>query len=354
MTDEKSVVFSDMLSVGLEATFDSDLSGEQRWRQRCIVRGWDLGQYILIELTGKNDRARVLPQHETCVVRFLHEGTACAFQAEILDCAIKKKRRQFHLSWPKDMQHLTVRRHERVKVNVPAVLECDGGEKRSCSVRDVSKDGCGLLMDEELSAGTIVKISFTLPDGCAIDGADLIVRSCTSTKDGEVLGCQFFASDHSTREDVEFYVSSILARGQHSGEEVGRVQIIDPQPDNLEALQAQLEKHGVVVSVQSNVVDGLFRLRLAPPHALLLSEDQGAINGVELCNVVRSGRGFGDLPIHIHGQAGKSLKDVALGAGATGYFDDLANPEDIANALASHAPSAKAGEPNSESPAADD
>jgi CheY-like chemotaxis protein len=333
--DADSLPIEDLLKVGLGATFDSNPTKEGSKRQSCVVRGWDIDRYILVDVLGVDGRMRVLSQNQMCIVRFLSGGIACAFQAAALHSNVMGGRQEVRLSWPSEIQRVQFRKHERIDVNILGTITLDDGTEFGCVIEDISCDGCGVVSEREIAAEASIALTCTLPDGGIIDHVPLYIRSNRPDgMGGAVLGCQFSASDHATRRDVEFLVFSMTARLREPSTSQGHVLFVDPKPSEIESLVKHLEDGGMGVSVLSDIVDGLFQMRLTPPDVLFLCASQDSISGIDLCTIVRRSRGFESLPVFIYGAPTADAKDQAAEAGATGFVDPLADAGEIARLIA--------------------
>jgi two-component system alkaline phosphatase synthesis response regulator PhoP len=95
---------------------------------------------------------------------------------------------------------------------------------------------------------------------------------------------------------------------------VGRVLIIEDEPDLQELLRFNLQKEGHVATVAGTGSDGLHELRRQPFDLVLLDLMLPDRDGLEVCRIVRADEALGGLPI-IMVTAKSEESDVVLGLG---------------------------------------
>jgi len=327
-----------LLAVGLPAIFHPEPNRKDSPRYHAFIRGWQEGQYVFLELRMGTNRNLVFRQMDKCVVRFLRDGLACAFDAQLIDWQVSRQTPFFRVSWPKKISYISVRKHERIDVDLACTIHDEKGAEFHGALRDLSASGCGLLSFQAADPGARLKIAFELPDGSAVDDATAIVRSARSTPEGNFLGCEFDESEVEARQSCDFYVSTSLARSRKGAEESLSVLLIDP--DERDEASKSLQREGYAVTKVDNVVDGFFRLRLVRPSALLVNYDVGPIhmNGIDVCRAVKYTRGLDTLPIFVFGGEGGNLKDEAIQAGAAAYFPELSDANGYAQVMAKFIP----------------
>ena len=95
---------------------------------------------------------------------------------------------------------------------------------------------------------------------------------------------------------------------------MGRVLVIEDEPDLQELLRFNLHKEGHVVTVAGTGSDGLHELRRQPFDLVLLDLMLPDRDGLEVCRIIRSDESFSTLPI-IMVTAKSEESDVVLGLG---------------------------------------
>lgn len=308
------------LAVGLSATVQSVSESQETPRYRTSIRGWQRGQYIIVDRPMVVQRYVTLPRDEPCAVRFLSEGVACGYEGAVLDLGPRSLVSHMYVSWPNDLRRIQVRKHERVKtVATCSVKVINRPQPVTGEIRDVSVGGCALFLPTPLTVGTHIRIWATLPDGAAWDGVSANVRRIRPTHEGALHGCRFENPAESLKTDLQLFVADALERIRVPDTSACRVMVMDPNLKVADAIREELSRNGYQVTTAQNLVEAFYRLRASYPHAVLVNQDQKPLSGVEICRLVKNAHAHHNVPILIYGQQA-NLDDAATDAGAVGYF----------------------------------
>ena len=288
------------LKVGQSVIFYPEMHRQDGARHQVVVRGWQKGSYILLEMTPLPTRSIMFRENADCSMRFLKDGVACSMDATIIDWQVSRKKPTFTVSWPKSLRTAAVRRSERVDVNIPCTLFLQDVQLEG-AVLDLSVGGCGVRCPREVARDSQLIVSMTLPDGVYIDHAPLVVRSVRDAEDGQhYLGCMLNEAEPSTRASIEFYVTTTLLRARGISDGTPTVLILDPDSKVTEGLPEALKEEGFEVHVRSNLIDGISSARLRLPAALLVAYDWSSATALDFCRVLHTSPALSSMPVMVY------------------------------------------------------
>jgi CheY-like chemotaxis protein len=332
------------LEVGRPAILQYESGDPENDRFRTVLRGWRRGDYLLIEYAADAD----LRKGQGCVLRFLAEGKACAFDSTIVDFGSGQFYPFIRISWPSAINYVSVRKHERIPVQVPCKVTMESGEAEG-EILDLSSGGCRLYMQERLERGAELKLHFTLPDGSRIHDLAATVQNQAERHSGALMGCKFSDAAGKLTNDIAIYVSTTLERMRAGDyQDHNRVIVIDHNPEGLTALQEQLQSMGIEVVPAPSLVDGVFRIRLSIPSAVLVNQELPELSGCEVCRILKGTPRFESLPVLVYGGNDPALEEKVTGAKGSAYFPSLDDVRAIAGAVAKCLPNADAEQPESQ------
>ncbi len=326
---------TDLLSVGLVATIH--LAGRTAPVHRYLtsIRGWRKDSYITLDLPIVSARYVPIKKDMECVVRFFADGRACGFDARVISVNASIENPYLQVAWPDACECITIRRFERIATHIPGTVMVDGNVARKCEVVDISAGGCRLLTDFAANPGSLLRLSFALPDATWLENVKTFVRSVKRMADRNSLGCEFAEDEKTAQTSSGFYVSSTLQRLRSSSDATNRRLLIIEKDDSVvEVIRAALEAKGYEVISARNVVDGFFRLRMLPPRALLLNYNLTDLRPLEIFRLLRQSTDFQRLPVFIYGGQDPELAKKAPAIGLTGYISSENMLQELAKALA--------------------
>ncbi len=316
----------DHIVVGCPAILHTQPRIKDGPRLKAVIRGWLAGSYVLLDVSDEDDAS--LTRHQACVVRFIHEGKACGFPAEVLECG-KRANTHCQVSWPESVEVVTFRKHERIAIGLKCTVSDGDNPSTEGQVRDLSTGGCGVLLPTAREEDTTLQLSFQLPDGAIIDGLPCVVRRVRAIGEGVLHGCEFQQAAAEVVQEIEFYISTTLERLRLEERTEPRVLFIEENGSRIQVLRQELGQRGYDVAVASGIMDGFFRMRVVRPDLLLVNETQKGLNGADLCRIVRETHGFEALPIFLYGEGESTGEDKTAKSGATGYFPTISMTEEV-------------------------
>lgn len=164
-----------------------------------------------------------LPSHEgvslgttgaSCTVRYLAHGKVVGFVASVLKAQFSPEPLLF-LSYPSAVKELTLRRQERVRINLDAVARLpDRSERFNGVVRDLSATGCGFAtaVAPGVAVGSELMLFIRLPGEEKLNRVKAVVRAIRPRRrsPGAILGLSFTfeAEDAVLKADIERLVAA--------------------------------------------------------------------------------------------------------------------------------------------------
>lgn len=301
------------------------LSRRNSSRYVTAMRGWRKGSHIILDRPKVSEGSFVaLQEGLRCTIQFIREGMACSFEAEVIDWDNRRFNPCVRFSWPTEVRSASFRRFDRVNVNMPCTLLRDGVQSEG-NLSDVSMGGGSVLVNRAFPAGTMIEMSFTLPDGCVVNQVKAVVRSVHAKGALSIMGCEFLAEQEMVENDIAFYVMMALAalRGDAQGSTAGlRVLVLEHEAARLLDIRQAFEKAGFGVFVAGNLVDGMYRLRLSGPAAVLINQGFADIAGVEVCRIIKRSPDFSQVPVYVFGGRESGLVKDVFAAGGAQYFPE--------------------------------
>jgi len=130
------------LSINLEVT-----GGEGQQRYKGTLIGLVPGRTVLVNTPMLGDkRPLLLRKSQAVVCRFLSHKVVCAFRSQVVHLCTTPMH-YMHLGWPSEVEVGTVRKSERVTVNLPVVIinqTKTSGEGAHGAIVDLSTSGARL------------------------------------------------------------------------------------------------------------------------------------------------------------------------------------------------------------------
>lgn len=318
--EEKDI--ESFLEVGALLMFHTDPNRKDGPRYKTILRGWRKGAHVLLDRPKTDTGLFVAVQEaQQCVIRFIKEGQACAFDAIVIDWDARRNYPYLRITWPQSLQYVLFRKHERLKIELPCMVFFPDGTSSTGEIRDISAGGCGVVCTGstplELEQ---LKLAFELSDGVRVEDVQTTVRSVRKTNDGAMYGCEFMPNQPRVQNDITFFVTSRL-EWRRSGEKTTGVHVVlvGGDVDFVGRLRRGFERKNVEVVAAPGVVDALCQIRGTSTQALLVAEDLRDLPVANLCRLVRLTHGLERLPLFVFGGNGNA-RDSLLESGATGYF----------------------------------
>ncbi|MBX7257472.1 MAG: PilZ domain-containing protein [Candidatus Hydrogenedentes bacterium] len=311
------------LAVGQNVLLSPYGGKESTVHYRVVLRGWQVGSWMWLEVPEDCEKLPLLLEDHTCVLRFMKDGQACACTARILQAMNPDGATRFsgmRVSWPEHIKTVEVRKSPRVSMVSPCQVTLPSGHLASCELRDLSEGGCSIAWMESRRAPTEgqLKLSFTLPGGIAVDKVLVTIRSVREVASVRMLGCQFEQIDEIVQNNIRLAIVSSVESMRTK--QIERAVILDSNHDAVRPLVAALREEQFEVVVVSHLLEAAFWMESARPHALFIGHKQSELAVDQICRIVRETPNLEDLSVFVYGGEDTDLGRKVKRAGATDYF----------------------------------
>ena len=160
-----------------------------------VLLGYRAGRFLLVELPSVDGRALVVTPESQVRVRYLLDGRLLGFSCSSIRVQFSPEKLMF-LTYPKRVDQLALRRHERVRVSLPTLVRVgDDPDQHTVETRDVSLSGCGIVFGPEVGTvdrETKLTLYFKTPQDQTLYKARAWVRTVKARRDGSFwVGCEF-------------------------------------------------------------------------------------------------------------------------------------------------------------------
>ncbi len=327
------------LDVGQAIVLLPDPPRPDGYRERLHLRGWQRGNYLLLETDLSRESRSIFRPNSACIIRFVSDGYACVCSSIIQDLGTGSHFSFMRVKWPSLFSSVPVRRYERVRVQSPCEIS-DGTRTVLGELADMSVGGCRILADAPMPVDSDCKLTCTLPDGASIEGLSIAVCNCARSGSRHTLGCTFSDRDEMAWHDVEFYVATTLTRLRGEASDKSSVLILDADPKQIQTTRQMLDRAGYETAVTQSAVDAFFMLRMNSPEVLLFNQMLPDMDAATFCATLRASRRFEDLPIVVYGGDAASAQP-AMDAGANEYLEALRPTPELADLVSRYADAPK-------------
>jgi c-di-GMP-binding flagellar brake protein YcgR len=208
--ERKGSVDSGIFCPGTSVLFESPRLPDSR--TQTFFRGCKQDEYLIID-HPQNDIGipLMLKDGMPCIIRFLYEGKAFAFQS-VIDKVLRYPYPFIFVTYPRELENLNLRNSERHNVRFPAVYNHKSGDKTSKTdlqgtILDLSAKGCLLETDHPQNPDSIVLVSFSLPNQKDIKNLAAKVRRVSKREETYRLGLMFMVSEDPDIVKINEYLS---------------------------------------------------------------------------------------------------------------------------------------------------
>ena len=324
--------FEPYLQVGCPIAFHSDPFVKDAPRYTSVIRGWRRLSYVLVDRPRIGPHFAAIRENQPCVIRFVRDGKACAFDSLVLDWETRAHNAYCRVEWPREFKVVVFRQFERVKIESPCSLFVGGGED-SGTVVDLSIGGCRICTKASVPVNTAFSLSLVLPDGCPVERVACEVRNVLPVGEMFYLGCEFKEGQIGVENNVAFYIATVLERTGVRSAHAETILLFDSQPGLAREIRRILQGRGYETFISTDIVDTFARLHFMPPGALLINATLGELDGLPVARIIRKSHGFETLPIFLYNGGDPGVNEAAKAAGATGGFPAGMPPVQVVNAV---------------------
>jgi c-di-GMP-binding flagellar brake protein YcgR len=182
-------------------------------RSQTFFRGCKEDEYIILDFPlNDNGVPLALKDGLPCVVRFLFQGKAFAFEAEIQK-GVRYPYPFIFITYPTELDNINLRNSERHTVRLPVFYHHKAIEKVSSAmtgnILDLSEKGCLLEADQSQPPDTLLFLALTLPNQKTIKNLAAKVRRVSRRDEKFQLGLMFMVSEDPDIEKIKEYLSHL-------------------------------------------------------------------------------------------------------------------------------------------------
>ena len=310
------------LEVGNPVALQYEVGHKWAPRYPSCIRGWQMQKAIFVDRPKAGKRFVPVRDDQECIIRFLHDGNAIAFVSTVLRADTMTENAYCHIAWPSQVEVVPFRRFERASISLPCQLHVND-ETHAGEIRDLSAGGCGVFSSVYIPETTAIHLTFSLPIGVHLDRIAVTTRNVRPEADGHFLGFEFDKGQEHVRADLTFFVKLLLKGQKEWTPNHPRVLIIDQDKSQVTGLQEDFQSNGCDVFVAENLVDGIQRLHLYNPHALLIGHQQRGIPGEDFARMLRATEALASFPIFLYGMDHPMNETQAKEAGIDCCFESV-------------------------------
>lgn len=176
--------------------------------------GWEKDAYIVTRYPYVNEKPINLKSKSNCIIRFVKDGTAYGFTAEVLSL-------QFHpaplifFKYPANIESMPFRGSKRFKSNISARLEILGVENAVCAdatMIDISESGCCVSISSKdhikFEIGSKCYLTFMIIDKSL--EIDCLIRNFNEGKVNSIIGLEFTDLTPAGKEVISFFIDMLI------------------------------------------------------------------------------------------------------------------------------------------------
>jgi len=317
----ESIDVESFLRVGCTLLMQSAPARADAPRFGSVLRGWRNGAHLLIDRPQTQSGApAALQEGKHYVVRFVHEGLACAVESTLLDWDPRSAHSTCRLSWPNTISFTSFRQHERVTLAEACQVTWADGRRGAGQLRDLSLGGCGFVTSDPIAEGEQVSLCIELPDGSRLSKAHFMVRNIREARDGALVGCSLVPGQARVEGAIAIFLSNALHRGLSAeSNRAGSILVLEPDGEQADRIHRAFKIRDLQVILEENVVDGIFRLKRNLPVGLAVSVGLSDLPVDTFCELIRGYESFRNLSIVLYGASAEEGEALALRLGVDGH-----------------------------------
>lgn len=219
------------LALDIGDNLQLQIGADEETRYYVKVVGYLAGKSLVVTTPMLDGQVMPISEGQTLVVRLMSGNEIVGFSVTVL-CSAARPYHHLHLSFPQNVQAVTVRKALRVDLNMPALahacmtnsFELDAAqEQQEVTIQDMSTSGALLIAKKPLvenGQGVLVSLDFDVADSVEKVTLQAIVRNIR-TERGEKVGQRVFhhgvelrLSDRAQSVLVHAFVYQKIARGE--------------------------------------------------------------------------------------------------------------------------------------------
>ena len=133
--------------------------------------------------------------------------------------------RPFRVAWPRSIEVVQLRRHERVRISVPCEAVFPDGRREDAEINDISTGGCGFITRKRPKKDVVVELSFALARGLSFENIKAVVCNVTVSRGRCQVGCRFSELGVNDSHHIDLFVVTKLEGTRTQVEDVRRASL---------------------------------------------------------------------------------------------------------------------------------
>jgi len=192
------------LQVGLPVFLEFNYRNH-RDKFKASVVGWNENKYLITTSPFGETPTITIMEGSEIILRYLYEGLVYGFTTQLV-AKHDVPSPMWFLQFPETLEVKNLRRHPRMQI----ILLANGPAGENWKFLDLSASGALMVVDRPLNEGEQFELSFTLPDGTAIERLKSKVVRLAQTAPEIRVGINFDETDKKQITKINNYVESAL------------------------------------------------------------------------------------------------------------------------------------------------
>ncbi len=200
------------IELGTEISIQPEWSDE---KIKAFTIGIKPSSYIIINTVSLSDTFNIIKKNDRMIVRYLHSGNIYGFRTKSLG-SITIPFKLLFISYPENVEVLSLRKSERVTCNIPANIVLNNLDHKGI-VTDMSSGGIKVQINSNaissynnISLEMPVSISFPLPGLDGIQTFKGIIKRIDRDAISLSLGINFSIIDPAAKTKLDEYLNLIV------------------------------------------------------------------------------------------------------------------------------------------------
>lgn len=276
------------LSVGCDVLVELVLRGEKTHHFRTFVRGWNAGEYVLLDWPKSVAEAKPIRINTQCIVRTLCDGVVTGFSTTIVDCGVPMFR-QIRVEWPRETKTLRLRKHERIPLGAACRLILSTGVYAEAVMADIAIGGCSIECDMKLAKGDEIVVTIPLSAPGSPESVRAIVRNVTPQNAGIRVGLEFVGLEESDRLCLETAIRHRIRETRAPHSQRVEALVFAQEDDSAGTVVEAIRSAGLSAKHCSTLVEGFYYTLALRPRSVVISDALCTLSELEICRIIAKG-----------------------------------------------------------------
>ncbi len=187
-------------------------SDKDKWKTKLL--GYLRGEYLILMTPRINGMLVNYGGQNQMAVRYMCEGSVFGFQTTIFRTIGSPLNLTF-LKYPSRIEEISLRRSPRIQMVIPFRL--NDSQDSGNTILNLSSSGALVQMVDPPRIEESIRLSFTLPNGKAIDNLECVVKRVDMNTKRILVGLQFEENSENAKAIAEYIEMVIQTLGEPIG-----------------------------------------------------------------------------------------------------------------------------------------